>query len=238
MLDGSPARRHARPMRSIATPDGSNHPMATRPIPVTAFIDWNTQMHNARVGGADPHTKAERTLQKTAQTIGRSLARYASDTFHVVLRLYHGWHKGWEPTESLRAMVSAVSATDFSVLARTPNVVWSSNVQYGHTLLSALPERTHVRPPIHLPNTLRRGRARNQRAAEKMVDTALAADLLDWARRGENEWALVLSEDDDVVPPLFTAEAWIQPHGGRVFLLRASRPTGYLKLDGLLMDGR
>ena len=217
--------------------DTSNHPMAARPIPVTAFVDWNTQILNARARDAAPHKRAARTLQKTAQLIARSLARRAPDSFRVVLRLYHGWHKGWEPTENLRATVSTVSTTDFSALARTPNVVWSSNVQYGHTLLAALPERAHVRPPIHLPDTYRR-QARNEPRAEKMVDTALAADLLDWARRGKNEWALVLSEDDDVVPPLFTAEAWIRPHGGRVFLVRASRRTGCLKLDGLLMDER
>ena len=152
------------------------------------------------------------------------------------MRLYHGWHKGWEPTENFRAMISTVSETDFSVLTQTPNVVCSSDVQYGHTLLSAFPERTHHRPPIHLPNTLRR-RARNARPTEKMVDTALAADLLEWARRESDEWALVLSEDDDVVPPLFTAEAWIRPHGGRAFIVRASpRPDAFLKLDGLLMD--
>ena len=104
-----------------------------------------------------------------------------------------------------------------------------------HTLLSALPERTHARPPIHLPNTLRR-QARNAPPIEKMVDTALAADLLEWARRESSEWALVLSEDDDVVPPPFTAEAWIRPHGGRAFIVRASRPHGFLKLDGLLME--
>ena len=209
--------------------------MTARPIRVTAFVDWNTQLHNARARAADPRTRAKRTLEKTARVIGRSLTRHASSSFHVALRLYHGWHKGWEPTENFRAMISIVSETDFSALAQTPNVVCSPDVQYGHTLLAALPERAHARPPIHLPNTLRR-QTRDACPTEKMVDTALAADLLEWARRDPNEWALVLSEDDDVVPPLFTAEAWIRPHGGRAFIVRASRPGGFLKLDGLLMD--
>lgn len=67
-----------------------------------------------------------------------------------------------------------------------------------------------------------------------MVDTAIAADLLAWARRSPSEWALVLAEDDDVVPPLFTVEAWIKPHGGRALLLRRRPASQYLKLDGLL----
>ena len=114
-------------------------------------------------------------------------------------------------------------------------VDFSPTVQYGHTLIEASPERQHrdQRPPIHLPNTLR-NQEKGQPPTEKMVDTALAADLLAWARRSPSEWALVLAEDDDVAPPLFTAEAWIKPHDGRVLLLR-KRPAGqYLRLDGLL----
>ena len=66
------------------------------------------------------------------------------------------------------------------------------------------------------------------------MDTALAADLLAWARLYPSEWAVVLAEDDDVVPPLFTAEAWIKPHGGRALLVRRRSASQYLKLDGLL----
>ncbi len=216
--------------------DDSHQPKTDGPIRVTAFVDWNAQLHNAGARDGNPLSRARLTLERTARAIGRSLARHATDRFYVVLRLYHGWHKGWEPSENFRAMLKTVSETDFSGLAQTPNVVCSPDVQYGHTLLAALDERTHAQPPIHLPNTLRQ-QSRNLSATEKMVDTALAADLLEWARRRPTEWALVLSEDDDVVPPIFTAEAWIQPHGGRAFILRASRPrAGFLKLDGLLMD--
>ena len=215
--------------------DLSMQPAGSRPIPVTAFVDWKAQMHNARALHAAPREQARRTFERTARVIGRSLGTYAPARFEVRFRLYHGWHKGWEPTENLRAMIATVSDTDFSVLAQASNVVYSPNVEYGHTLLSALPERTHTRPPIHLPNTLRR-QARHLDPTEKMVDTALAADLLEWARRGPNEWALVLSEDDDLVPPVFTAESWIRPHGGRAVILRHSRPSTFLKLDGLWVD--
>ena len=95
------------------------------------------------------------------------------------------------------------------------------------------PSGKHRRPPIHLPNTLR-DQAKNQPPAEKMVDTALAADLLAWARQSPSEWALVLAEDDDVAPPIFTAEAWIKPHGGRVLLLRKRPASQYLRLNDLM----
>ena len=210
--------------------------IGSTPISVTAFVDWNSQIHNADVSPDDPHGNARRTLTKTSRIIGKALARLApACRFSVIFRLYHGWYKGWEPADNFKAITTIVSQTDFSMLARTRNVTFSPDVQYGHTLLSALPERRHVRPPIHLPNTWRQQDGRSARQ-EKMVDTALAADLLDWAREGQGGWALVLSEDDDVVPPVLAAEAWTRPHGGRAFILRIRRGGSFLKLDGLLLE--
>ena len=204
------------------------------PISVTAFVDWKAQMHNAgALGGAPAQERAQRTLARTVRSIGRTLSA-ERPRFRVSFRLYHGWRKGWQPTDGFKAVSQAVDATDFTALSRD-RIDFSPAVQYGDTLIEALPERQHRdrRPPIHLPNTLR-DQAKGQPPEEKMVDTALAADLLAWARRSPSEWALVLAEDDDVAPPLFTAEAWIKPHGGRALLLR-KRPAGqYLRLDGLL----
>ena len=199
---------------------------------VTAFVDWTAQMYNTGALGAAPaQERARRTLDQTVRSVGRALSAEKL-RFRVSFRLYHGWHKGWQPTDGFKAAAQAVGATDFTALSHN-RVDFSPAVQYGYTLIEALPERQHRRPPIHLPNTLR-DQAKGQPSAEKMVDTALAADLLAWARRSPSEWALVLAEDDDVAPPLFTAEAWIKPHGGRVLLLR-KRPAGqYLRLDGLL----
>ena len=189
-------------------------------------------MHNANAyGNTSPHERAQRTFSQTLRSVGRALSA-ERQRFRVSFRLYHGWHKGWHPTDGFKAAAQAVGATDFTALSHH-RVDFSPTVQYGHTLIEASPERQHRRPPIHLPNTLR-DQEKGQPPAEKMVDTALAADLLAWARRSPSEWALVLAEDDDVAPPLFAAEAWIKPHGGRVLLLR-KRPAGqYLRLDGLL----
>ena len=67
-----------------------------------------------------------------------------------------------------------------------------------------------------------------------MVDTALAADLLHWARNDAGDWALILAEDDDFIPPVFTAESWIKPFGGQVFIVRKRLSGPFLRLDGLL----
>ena len=170
-------------------------------------------------------------MVRTARSVGQALSE-ENARFRVSFRLYHGWYKGWQATDGFKAAGQAVRNIDFATLSGG-RVDFSSTVDYGHTLLAALPERRHRRPQIHLPNTLR-DQEKGQSQVEKMVDTALAADLLAWARESPSEWAVVLAEDDDLVPPLLTAEAWIKPHGGRALLLRKRRAGQYLKLDGLL----
>jgi len=204
---------------------------ASSVVAVTAFVDWQAQNHNAGVSRADDAEAARHTLFQTMRMVDRAL-KQERPRFRVSFRFYHGWHKGWQRTDGLRATVRAVDAADFAALSGD-RIEFSPTVHYGHTLLTALPERRHPRPSLHLPNTLR-DQGKGQPPTEKMVDTALAADLLAWAHLFPSEWALVLAEDDDVVPPLFTAEAWVKPHGGRALLVRR-RPAGqYLKLGGLL----
>ena len=227
---------------------------------MTAFVDWEAQIHNMGAYGNVPqHVRAQRTLEQTVRSVGAGMAQATEheraqrtlertvravrsalmseekSRFRVSFRLYHGWHKGWQPTDGLKAVLQAVDATDFTALSYD-RVDFSPTVQYGHTLLAALPERKHhhQRPRllIHLPNTLR-DQEKGKPLEEKMVDTALAADLLAWAHQSPSEWALVLAEDDDMIPPLFTAEAWIKPHGGRALLLRKRGAGQYLRLDGL-----
>lgn len=187
-------------------------------------------MHNAGVRpGTDAKQGAQRAFAQTARLVQKALT--AEDArFRVSFRLYHGWYKGWEATEHLKAVAYAVD--DVAALSSS-RVSFSRTVEYGYTLLSALPERQHRQPPVHLPNTLRE-QVRGHPPREKMVDTALAADLLAWARFQSKEWALVLAEDDDLIPPLYTAEAWVKQRGGRALLVRKRGTNQYVKLDGLL----
>ena len=202
-------------------------------ISVTAFVDWKAQIHNTGSNRLQPSECATRTLERTARNIRKVLTRKApASRFTVAMRLYHGWHKGFERTDNLRAITAAASRVELSAAANA-NVRFSSRIEYGHTLLSALEERMHRRTAIHLPSTLRE-RNGGGKLEEKMVDTALAADLLHWARSDPGDWALILAEDDDFIPPVFTAESWIKQSGGRVFVVR-TRPSGpFLRLDGLL----
>lgn len=110
-----------------------------------------------------------------------------------------------------------------------------SDIGFGDRLIDALPERQNRGLQIHLPNTYRRQRG-DTAPSEKMVDTALASDLLSWAKSEPGSIALVLSSDDDAVPPIFVAEAWMKPFGGSVFLVRptARGDSRFLALEGLL----
>lgn len=218
-----------------ATPEPLVDTRSARPIAVTAFVDWNSQIHNAKGDRLDPVEKAKRTLRGTLRAVRRVLAREEpARRFDVALRLYHGWHKGWEKSVNLRAIMETVAEQGFPAVYSAPNVLFRQAVGYGHTLLHTLPERRHAGHQIHLANTLRWRTGRPSREEEeKMVDTALAADLLQWARESPSEWALVLAEDDDVVPPVFTAEAWIKAHGGRAFIVRTRQYNQYLRLGGL-----
>ena len=237
--------RHSWRSGNVA-PSGtlSNRSNTTAPITVTAFVDWKAQIHNARATAiTEPRDKAGRTLQNVARIVEQVLTgRAPSVRFRVTFRFYHGWHKGFEATENRKVMIGLVAETDFASLPSSRNVRFLGEVRYSDELLTALPQRARTRPPIHLPDTWRQQEQDGPRV-EKMVDTAMAADLLDRAHTAPHEWALILSEDDDMIPPVFTAEAWMEPHGGRVIIVRQRRRTAaprkhiggrFLKLDGLM----
>lgn len=202
---------------------------------VLVLVDWNSQLLNIDVETEDVLMAAKRALELTVRRVARMLElQEANLRFSVAIRLYHGWRKGFAETDRRRAIMRVVSSSDLSALARSSRVVVSPTVHYGDRLLAALDERLNSGMGIHLPNTLRQQSGKSQ-SVEKMVDTALAVDLLEHARQDPTGWAVVVSDDDDLVPPAFTAEAWMKPYGGRVLLFRQRRtPSQYLRLDGLL----
>ena len=59
----------------------------------------------------------------------------------------------------------------------------------------------------------------------KMVDTALVADLLGLAMRKQADHYVVVSDDDDMLPGLFAAEA----AGARVRMLRRTGTSRFMR---------
>ncbi len=130
---------------STPMPTGGVAPVqSSLPTPVTAFIDWNAQIHNVRLSGKDAPTVAERTLDYVGRMIGRALSGIdSSKRFDVSIRIYHGWRRGFEPTANRRALVTAAAGTDFISLSRKASVAIRPDLGYGDRMLSALDIRLH-----------------------------------------------------------------------------------------------
>ena len=200
-------------------------------IAVNAFVDWNSQLHlNKSKPAGDAIGTASIVLKRTATRIGRLLTSIDQNSFfRVGLRLYHGWHRGYAPTSNRKAITAAISATDFSTLSAYPNISFKEQVGYGDTLLSAMPSRIHPGKSIHLPNTFR---TKDGIDIEKMVDTALASDMLYTAFTDPKDWILVVAEDDDHVPAIYTAEAAIAGHQSKIRLVHGlNRSNNFLMLN-------
>lgn len=207
-----------------------------RIVSVSAFIDWNSQIHISGIPHEkDPIATARVVLKRTSQRIARCLQNVNPDTrFKVQLRLYHGWHKGYAPTPNKLAITTVLASQDYSDLSPTKNVIFEENVGYGDCLLFALPKRIHERLGIHLPNTLR---MIERRLGEKMVDTAMAADVVATAAKEPNDWILVVAEDDDLIPPIFTAEALLSGHPSKILMLHSrDRSKNIIKLDNISVE--
>ena len=202
---------------------------------VTAFIDWNSQIHAAAPKeNADPIAVCGTTLRYVGRAIGKALNdAEANLRYDVTLRIYHGWYKGFEPSVRRKALIPVFASTDFPALSMRANVVIRPNPHFGDLLLSALPLRLHPHLNCHLPNTLRRNTIDKSEIEEKMVDSAIASEVVDLAHREPNRWLVVVGDDDDLVPPIFVAEGARGAGAGRVLLLRNRPDTPFLKLDDL-----
>lgn len=144
-------------------------------------------------------------------------------------RIYHGWHRGVTATDDRRAWAEARRDLRAHV---TSKASYLPDVEYGNELSCG-----GARVPIM--DTLRK--RPDGLDEQKMVDTALVADLLSFGRaesrnfrRGSqpNVIALVIADDDDLLAGVFMVEQWGLP----VAVLRIGRDSEskHLKLSGLI----
>jgi hypothetical protein len=204
---------------------------------VGLFVDWNSILLEAPDEFEDRHDLRN---GYALQTVGKTVTRFLcelnkNEVFRVRIRLYHGWTTGVTLTANRRAVAALPGFDEPDDIFPSERVLAMSDVEFGDRLLDALSTRENKGLRIHLPNTCRR-QGGDKVYTEKMVDTALASDLLSWARGEPNSVAVVMSPDDDVVPPVFVAEAWMKPHGGEVYLLRGKQrgESRFLMMDGIL----
>ncbi len=198
--------------------------MAISKRDVFAFVDWDTArrcswlppIERARVR----RRGAPAELEAVTKAIALACGRLGNARRQVYVRIYHGWHRGKEPTQDFRDLVgiSPKQSTWGKVLV-TPPVI-SDRLACGG-------------PHATLRDTLRQ-RENSIDLEQKMVDTAIAADLLYLARTrtgGLEADFIVVSEDDDMLPPVIVAHQW----GLVCKILRSRGPNRCLQKTGELL---
>jgi len=163
-----------------------------------------------------------------------------SQAFFLYFRCYCGWRIQSQPTrrrESLEAAriynprnVQDRGLAEYS--PRTSQVVRA--LEFGDKLLGALDERLcGPRLDHHLPSTFQKNR--NDVWGEKMVDTALVADLLHLALETDQSWLVVVGQDADLVPGILTAEGLLHGTNRRmIFLARGGVNNSNPKMTDLV----
>lgn len=142
-------------------------------------------------------------------------------------RIYHGWHRGTTPTEDRRVWEEARLRFRAQAIA---DASFLPDVSFGNRLVCG-GSRGEIFDTLRVMDGVER---------QKLVDTALVADLLCFTRsesgafrRGEEPHAmgLIMADDDDLYPGLFVAEQWGLP----VHMLRVTREgeNKHLQVSGL-----
>lgn len=200
--------------------------MVARPRPVYVLVDWNSELWGLKSrGSGDGAETARRALKVLCRRVGKLLHDEAeAEPFFLHLRIYHGWRIGTKPTLRRQSLEDArvydpINRQDRGIVEYSPRrsqVV--RDLEFGDRLLGARDNRLcGLRQDHHLPSTYQQDRAGAY--GEKMVDTALVADLLHLAIENDRSWLIVVGQDADLVPGILTAEGLLQGSDRRVFFL-------------------
>ncbi len=208
-------------------------------ITANLFIDWDSASRVTTIRPKKDMPLAARlscTRQAYAELQERIISKLAeiepkSPIKILKTRIYHGWHSGTTPSadkvvwDQLRSQLKAVSRNRISYLP---------DIEFGNELICR-----GGRSPIY--DTLRADRSNPGASSQKMVDTALVSDLLSFCRSESSSFrrnerpttlAIVVGDDDDLLPGVFVAEAWGLPT--YVFRITREHDNRHLSTDGII----
>lgn|GEM_PF-3578321 len=208
-------------------------------ITANLFIDWDSASRVARIKPKSDMPLPLRlscTKQAFTELQDRIISKLAeiepkSPIKILKSRIYHGWHRGKSPSadklvwDQLRTQLKAVSRNGISYLP---------DIEFGNELICR-----GARSPIF--DTLRPDRSNPGSSSQKMVDTALVSDLLSFCRSESSSFrrnerpttlAIVVGDDDDLLPGVFVAEAWGLPT--YVFRITRDLDNKHLSTDGII----
>ena len=174
------------------------------------FVDWHTAIvaSGAAIRPGRQETIAEKALRHVERIVSDCLKASAEESkFEVRLHLYAGWHSGKTRTDYFHGIDKVRGAYASRIRSYHAGRVafrgGRGGIRLGDTL-ACVPGRLARKHDVHLLDTLR---YREGRPEEKMVDTALVVDLVGLVHRKEADRYLVVSDDDDMLPGIFAAEA-------------------------------
>ena len=174
------------------------------------FVDWHTAViaSGAAIRSSHRDIIAKKALRHVERIASDCLQKSAEKSkFEVRLRLYAGWHSGKTRTDYYHGIDRVMGTYASKIRSYHAGRVVFKGGGDGILLgdkLACVPGRLARKHGVHLLDTLRH---RDGKREEKMVDTALVADLLGLVNRKEADRYLVVSDDDDMLPGLFAAEA-------------------------------
>lgn len=165
---------------------------------VYVLVDWhNVQGYVSPNFDANPRRYVPIVILRIQQQVAQVLTKIdAAARYRATMRIYHGWHRERESTTVRRDFEMFANDTDFA--RRISRVSFASGFQFGNNLACGGEFGT-------LFDTYR---GNGQRLGQKMIDTAIACDLLHLLQFSEADYGIIVSDDDDFVPVVITAKMW------------------------------
>lgn len=163
-------------------------------IRASVLVDWhNTELIMRNTALADRHRFIQYVLLRIQEEAASVLKRRdATVRYRATVRLYHGWHVEDRATD-IRLQFDRLANVEF--FGRTVGIVsFNPEFKFGNELACETP-----RNPIF---------STSRPQGQKMVDTAIICDLLYLLGTRAADVGLIVSDDDDFIPAVFTAEAW------------------------------
>lgn len=187
---------------------------------ITLLVDWDTarrllwltpSLHTYRL-----RSKPVDVFIEIYNMIAAQLTDKGMVSALVRTRVYHGWHQGNEQTPDHRAIIQMDGREN---LPSSIGRVSFQNPPIPADRLACDGRFATLRDTMRL----RESGGKQPTFEQKMIDTALASDLLFLGRSANvaRERFLILGEDDDLLPPIIVMERWRVP----AWLMRTRAPN-------------
>lgn len=184
------------------------------------LVDWDSARRIGNIGRL-PRNEEDILLEieNAVEVLQEEVASVLNnkdykDIIRVSWRIYHGWHEGEKATDDRKRFEKFISRYKGRAIGR---ISFGSDFMFGDDILSG-----SIRSPLRY--TLRKRTNGNTGVTElcqKMVDTSLVSDLLHAARTRTFDRIIIVGDDDDLLPGIFTAECW----GAHVHFIRINNSS-------------